>query len=428
MKEKKKKESREHSEQKSFSELLLKRDKIGKIILNKKLFDETLPKLKPLLPFMMSPELGSFFTPCRSNWKIRDLLEVIDKFGVSKEDFSSYIEQDLMSNQEEKGDSPVTLYTLLFRFTLVSHLHKSLGYSIARLKEIIEIENFAIESLKWPIGEVDGRLIYLYPDLSGLPHEFLGNYCGWLFDYAELMKQKHGSLGLPQSLLVRISKEMGEDDIDLVEYLSNFNLESAGKREASFVALVGLMLWYYWEQWKIQRISLLHMLLRKGYSPQFLVPALDQGSLDMQEAIRSLDSFPWVNFFRTPDFEIFVEKSRVTMTIFDARRITTTDFKGILSIYAQIRKRLKAKRRAWGETGGKRKFYDTMQAFIREEYKKLKDQSPEIRFDDALDLISEQTKEKFGVVYSYETLRRKIYSKGVSKIDLRGFDMSKTDP
>ena len=170
--------------------------------------------------------------------------------------------------------------------------------------------------------------------------------------------------------------------------------------------------------WKIKQVSILHKLLWEGYSPQFLFPAVRNGRMDIQEAVRCIETFPWVNFFRTPDFEILVEKTKVTMTIFDARKMTTPDLKVILSVYAKMRKRMKAKRRAWGETGGKRKFYDTMQAFAREEYKKLRDQSPPIGFYDALDTIKEQIKERFGVVYSYETLRRKVYSKGVSKIDL----------
>jgi len=173
---------------------------------------------------------------------------------------------------------------------------------------------------------------------------------------------------------------------------------------------------------KVELIKLFHEKISMGYSPQvwFGMPMRDKygkfslgEKIDWKTSINSITRIPWLNFFRTPEFEVYGKGKKVYIIILQPDKVTAKhEFNNIRAVYAKFRRRLKVVRKAWGEVSGAREFHNKLQNLVKHEFIEIMKEPPGTRVEQALDLVNERLKNKGMGVLSQDRLKRIIYTKG----------------
>lgn len=404
--------------------LLVKSERLGKIVVNKKHCietDEFRKKFKnresEALKFVhLVRTMGNLFAPIITDPKFEKLPRCV-KSLVSRNNLSRYIKEGLLSYEEGRdSDAQFTLHTIALRLPLVKRCHEILKYPFSRIKEIVRFENLLIKWLKQhQLGKVDGRLILLHPDLSGSPMVFLLKYCEWLYDYAELALRKPELPRVDTVPVVEILRKPKPEDIDIIDLIGYgpIDLSEKGLTE---IYLLAETLWLSWENWSLSDLFAINKAVEDGYSPQWYFELACQGRKDRQKGLYILEQFGGLTFFRTPEFEVSMKKEKILVSILDIDNITTTKkWKYIGSIYSRFRKHLKAKRAGWGTLSGERERQDKIADTVQEAFWWFREHHPKRGAYDALDFANQRLQEMFDFELSYDTLKKKVYPKKSAK-------------
>lgn len=326
----------------------------------------------------------------------------------SLEKFRKRCQEGLFLLRQEKGKTNFSIYNLL-RYDLI-HDCERMGYSESRIKQITKFDDFLAKAL---IEESE-------PKLNGSPLVLLTKYVRWLdTEVKEVMKNL--SPGEIEKLRSEMLERIPEGEIDLCDFVDRLNSKGVSPQEQIFVNRLATMIRIRNEIARIGPIILLHQKVKEGYSPQVWFLGIDRKAyadfikgeikLDWKMSLENIERFPWLSFFRTPEFQVFVEDGQIHIVIFEPQKITTQEWKKIGEVYSRFRKVLRIKRKRWGEVSGRREILRSIQSYIKEKARKIKDEDPTTGLYDVLDLLKEEVKQLYGKDYDYETLRKKLYSK-----------------
>jgi hypothetical protein len=353
------------SEDERFKTFLKEKKPYGLLIIPAGLLSDSVPgnKLfKALASRLHTARLGSFFRPM-SGLKIKHLSSFIGKKKLSKKDLSRYIEEDLLSYGHVHGlDAPFSLYTAMYRLPLIKKCQRVLKYNLSKIKQIVAFDNLMIgEFNRLRAGILEGKPVFLFPDLWGPPVVFLRKTLQWLYEFRTLLNQMGPIITVnPQFSIPRSTKEE-PGDIDLAEYLAALDYEKATMKEKNFVTLVALVLWIRHEMWKMSYVTWFHEVILSGYSPQVFLEGIKRensatakltGKIDWEKTLNYTKALTLLSFLRTPDFEVELTEGKITVQIFEPKKVDATVMRKIEKVYNIFRQRLSPTRKRWGEKTG----------------------------------------------------------------------------
>jgi hypothetical protein len=408
-----KKEEAVVSEKERFETFLKEKNPYGLVIIRAESLKAfaIIKMVEPVVPHLQAVKLGSFFHPI-FNLKIKNLSTFLGKKELTKKDLSRYIEEGLLSFEDEHGpDAPLTFYTTWYRLPLITKCEKVLKYDISRIKLIIELDNVIIRGLRrFCVGMLEAKPVFLFQDLSGPPIVFLRKYLQWYYDFHMLATQMGRTIAGNSQFSIQRAEKKEPGDIDLAEYLAGFDYENASKKEKDFVNLAAFALWLRHEMWKISHIEYFHGNILSGYSPQVLFEGYKRensstlkpkGEINWKETLKLTKSLRPLSFFRTPDFEVEL------VEIFNLKKVDSSMMRKIEKVYSIFRQRLGRTRKRWGEKTGIREEKEKMNKLVQEMFKKMREETS-LKVPEIFDEIRNK-----GVSLSDDSLKRLVY--GIKK-------------
>jgi hypothetical protein len=368
--------------------------------------------LKPIEPYLHNIRLNNFFQPI-FDLKIKDLSDFTET-GLSKEDISRYIAENLLScDEKETGDAPLTLYIAFYRLPLIKTCEKILKYSPKRIKEIIRFDNVWVNAFqKVSFGEIERKSIVLYEDLSGMPIVFLRKYFEWWFDFIEVALLNEVISDKIKEMLTQKEEKAEPDTIDFLKYLAEFDYGKASMKERTFLSLFAIIFWLYHERWKLSYIRLFHKVISLGYSPQVIFQGHRRthystlepsGEIDWERTLKMTQVARFLTFFRTPEFEVVLDEGKITFQVFDPLKVDSSVMRNVEKVYNIFRRRLRPPRAKWGTKTGIKKEKEEMYRLIQDMFKKMR-----METDFKVAEIFDEIRKK-GVFLSDESFKRIVY-------------------
>jgi hypothetical protein len=237
----------------------------------------------------------------------------------SKNTFKRRCEKGLFLLRKQDDEVIFSVYNI-FRAFLLNECEK-LGYSQSRIKEVAKFDDFIAELL----------IEKAQPNLNGSPLEFLTKYVKWYdVECDKLIKEKRVTTEqLRQWKALR--RKASKEKINLPDYVDKLNSVGLSSQDEETVNKLAAFLRFRHELYKLTLVLFFHWMVKEGYSPQvwFLEPTLDNlhkfrtgAKIDWKAAIDNIERFPWLSFFKTPEFEVCISNGKVHITIFKPEKVT----------------------------------------------------------------------------------------------------------
>jgi len=309
------------------------------------------------------------------------------------------------------------------RVVFIKKLQKTLNYPTPRLQQIIAYENgllpYSSEACDfyyadrkniypWLIKrvkfEIEGRKEYL-KCLKMLVNKYDDN----------VKKKKH-------KVFVGNLIKKTEEDLALRKkysaYLSRRKWKNLSEEEKQAVKTVVFEQQVSDERERISSMKHYYDKILKGYSPQvaFKDPKPTKEKLrfeliDWNETMDTVQEYnKFMDFFRTPYFSIEINKEEILIWITAPQKVSAPLMRRIEKIYTIVKSRLGYKRKAWGESSGRKLFIQKRDEEMRRFYADWRKTTPNIGSDILIERLCKYTQKVGTPVLSAERIKRIIYS------------------
>lgn len=347
------------------------------------------------------------------------------KIKVTPSEIENMCKLDLLEFILDKKDGKKMFPQFIVdRVNFIKELQAKFNYPTLRLQQIIAYENdllpYSSEACEFYYADRKNIYSWLIKRINFATEgikEYLRHLKMLEHKYSDNVKKKKHRVFL-EGLIKKT-----EEDMSLRKkysaYLSKRKWRNLSEDEKQAVKTFVFEQQVFNERERISSVVYYYNTVLNGYSPQveFKDPKPANGKLqfeliDWDETIGTVQEYnKFIDFFRTPYFSIELNKEEILIKITKPQKVSAPLMRRIEKIYTIVKGRLGYKRKAWGESSGRKLLIQKRDEEMKRLYANWRKTTPNIGSNILIDRLCKYTQKVGTPVLSIERIKRIIYSK-----------------